>query len=746
VDYRQMQMQTSVQQTKERIMFKNMKVGLRLGIGFGVVVTVFMIAILVTLVLLREVNQESRQVAEESIPFLMSAYEMDVALAELTENLTDVAATHSPDGFKGAEEAAAIVKREIAKFREMFRKENDTVALKELDDVEAAFTAFHLSGVKMAKVYMEQGIGAGNPLMKEFDNAHEVLIEKVEKLQKSQVDEALSNSRDNVAAVGKVTMVLIGFGIVAVLIGVAVAFFITRSITLPLVRAMEASNRLAEGDLTIEIVADREDEAGQLLKSMKNMIDSLRSLATTAERVAEGDLAVEVVVRSDRDVLARNLHGMLETLKGLRQETDELIGAVRDGRLSVRGNARTFSGGWGELLTGINQLVDAFVQPIQVTATALNRISRGDIPEKITAEYKGDFNEIKNNLNSLIDAMNSITALAQELSAGNLTVEVKERSERDELMKALASMVNKLRDVVADIMIAADNVTSGSQQLSSTSEEMSQGATEQAASAEEASSSMEQMSSNIRQNADNAAQTERIAIKSAADAIEGGKAVGNTVSAMKEIASKISIIEEIARQTNLLALNAAIEAARAGEHGKGFAVVASEVRKLAERSQKAAGEISELSSSSVEVAVRAGELLATIVPDIQRTSELVQEISAACREQDTGAEQINKAIQQLDQVIQQNASAAEEMSSTAEELSSQAEQLQDTVAFFSIGGQMKRKTAPKSSRPNAKASIRLPAAPHGTANGYGRTSAPVAGGFALDMVGHDHLDNEFEKF
>lgn len=727
-------------------MFKNMKVGLRLGAGFGVVVAVFMVAILATLALLHEVDRESRQVAEESIPYMMSAFEMDLALAELTETLTDVAATHNPEGFKEADEFAALFRRELTKFRDMFRKENDTAALKELDELEAAVSSLHVSGVRMAKVYMEQGTAAGNPLMKEFDTSHEAVIERVEKLQKSQVDEALSNSRDNVAAVGKVTMVLIGVGILAVLIGIAVAFFITRSITIPLVRAMEVSNRLAEGDLTMEIVADREDEAGQLLKSMRNMVDSLRSLATTAERVAEGDLAVEVVVRSDRDVLARNLHGMLETLKGLRRETDDLIGAVRDGRLSVRGNSQAFSGGWGELLTGINQLVNAFVQPIQVTATALDRISRGDIPDKITAEYKGDFNEIKNNLNSLIDAMNSITTIAQELSAGILTVEVKERSDRDELMKALASMVAKLRDVVADIMAAADNVTSGSQQLSATSEEMSQGATEQAASAEEASSSMEQMSSNIRQNADNAAQTERIAVKSAADAIEGGKAVGNTVSAMKEIASKISIIEEIARQTNLLALNAAIEAARAGEHGKGFAVVASEVRKLAERSQKAAGEISELSSTSVEVAVRAGELLASIVPDIQRTSELVQEISAACREQDTGAEQINKAIQQLDQVIQQNASAAEEMSSTAEELSSQAEQLQDTIAFFQIGDGVRRKPTAKSIRSNKKVNARLPAAPHVTAGAYVRPIKNVGGGFALDMAGHDHLDSEFEKF
>jgi len=197
---------------------------------------------------------------------------------------------------------------------------------------------------------------------------------------------------------------------------------------------------------------------------------------------------------------------------------------------------------------------------------------------------------------------------------------------------------------------------------------------------------MEQMGSNINQNADNALQTDKIAIKAAADAGETGKAVTEAVDAMTEIASRISIIEEIARQTNLLALNAAIEAARAGEHGKGFAVVASEVRKLAERSQKAAGEIGELSSSSVSTAQQAGEMLGKLVPDIKKTAELVQEINAASNEQKSGAEQINKAIMQLDTVIQQNASASEEMASTSEELSGQAEQLQSTIEFFRVDG------------------------------------------------------------
>ncbi|WP_166404998.1 methyl-accepting chemotaxis protein [Desulfonema ishimotonii] len=291
-------------------------------------------------------------------------------------------------------------------------------------------------------------------------------------------------------------------------------------------------------------------------------------------------------------------------------------------------------------------------------------------------------------------------AFARQVAEGNLTarLDVRQKDEPGMLAEALSEMVTRLRNIVADVKNATGNVALGSnemnvssQAVSAMSEQMSQGASEQAASAEEAAASMEEMTSNIRQNADNASQTEKIARKSALDAQESGKAVAETAVAMKEIARKISIIEEIARQTDLLALNAAVEAARAGEYGRGFAVVASEVRKLAERSRRAAGEINDLSASSVAVAERGGEMLEHLVPAIEKTADLVQEISSACREQDSGAEQINKAIQQLDMVIQQNASASEEMSSTAgalaatsEELSGQAEHLRNVTGLFRV--------------------------------------------------------------
>ncbi|MCK4509557.1 MAG: hypothetical protein KAU27_13485, partial [Desulfuromonadales bacterium] len=311
------------------------------------------------------------------------------------------------------------------------------------------------------------------------------------------------------------------------------------------------------------------------------------------------------------------------------------------------------------------------------------------------------------------------------------------------LATALDSMAEKLTETISQVIVSTENVSMGSQGLSEASQQMSEGATEQAASAEEASSSIEEMSANIRQNADNALQTEKIAVQAVQDTREASLAAAENMTAMKTIATKVTIIDEIARQTNLLALNAAIEAARAGEHGWGFAVVAAEVRKLAERSQIEAAEISELSASSVDVAERSTKLLEAMVPNIQKTAELVQEVAAASREQDAGAEQISSAIGQLDQVIQQNASTSEEMASTAEELSGQAEQLQDLVAFFKVGDTTERQSAPLSrgreGHVASKADKSTTNRPLMVAPAHNDSQDP-------ENVRRDDLDDAFERF
>jgi methyl-accepting chemotaxis protein len=276
--------------------------------------------------------------------------------------------------------------------------------------------------------------------------------------------------------------------------------------------------------------------------------------------------------------------------------------------------------------------------------------------------------------------------VARRVAEGDLALSIATRADdRTSLLFAMRNMVERLGQVVGDVRGSAALLSRAADQVSSTAQSLSQGTGEQAASVEETTSSLEEMSASITQNAENSRQTEQMAVKGAQDADEGGRAVRETVGAMKAITERISIIEEIAYQTNLLALNAAIEAARAGEHGRGFAVVAAEVRKLAERAQKAAGEIGGLASSSVHVAERSERLITELVPAIRKTSDLVQEVTAASQEQSAGVTQINKAMSQVDQVTQRNASAAEELSSTAEEMAGQARSLQQLVGFFRTG-------------------------------------------------------------
>ena len=405
------------------------------------------------------------------------------------------------------------------------------------------------------------------------------------------------------------------------------------------------------------------------------------------------------------------INDTIETLrrnfKEISGEVQRLIGAATVGELAERGDAARFAGDYAMMIAGINGMLDAIILPIAEGNRILDRVSTGDLTGRVEIACDGDHQRMRDAINRLVD---NLSAFATEVAA------------------------------------ASDQVAAGSQQLSANSEQVSEGATEQAAAAEEASASMEQMAANIKQNADNAAQTEKIARQSSKDAEASGVAVDKAVDAMQTIAAKIGIVQEIARQTDLLALNAAVEAARAGEHGRGFAVVASEVRKLAERSQSAAAEIGAVSADTVKAAGQAGEMLTRLVPDIRRTAELVAEISAACREQDIGASQINQALQQLDTVTQQNASASDEISSTADQLAGQAEELQASIAFFQLAASA-RAVASAPQQPPAKPNARKPKALAKTRPGSVADQQSRVRGFALDLSqgGADDQDAEFGR-
>jgi methyl-accepting chemotaxis protein len=635
-------------------MFKNMKIGAKLGLGFGILLTLLSVIAIMGIMRLADMLDAMDKIAEDRVPKVVMSNEIMGIANDSRAQIRNLLLT---EDLGESKKAVDKIKDNREKMRAVFEKLEASVNTPNgktiLNKMIETRKAYNEGTEKVMALGMENRNAEGYAMLtgpvRQMQNDYFDAIQEMIDFQTKGVEEAgIEGDETYVAA----RTLMIALSLIAGILGIGIAIFVTRSITAPMAEALSAANSIANGDMSIKITADTTEETGQLKAAMA---------------------------------------GMLETIKGMQSQLNMLIDSAKDGKLSAKADADKFNGDWKAILVGVNEMLSVInAAVVDDGVGALVKIADGDYSTRITTAYKNDYDVFKRAVNDMASAVQGAIGEAGDvlgkMAEGDLRARIRSDFKGDliAIKTATNDMGSKLQDIIIEAQNAALQITSASEQVSGTAQSLSNGATEQASNLEETAAAIEEMTGSINLNAENAKRTDEMASNASKMAEDGGSAVDQTVDAMKEIAGKISVIEDIAYQTNLLALNAAIEAARAGEHGKGFAVVAVEVRKLAERSQVAAQEIGKITGDSVKVSERAGELIKEIIPNIRKTAELVQEIAAASAEQNAGIEQINGSMTQLDSVTQQNAAGSEELASASEEMTAQAEGLRSMMSFFVV--------------------------------------------------------------